>query len=195
MSTTVEAGQVWADNDKRTLGRTFRVVKVDETHASCIVLTPPDDFPNQKVGNTTRIRLSSFKPTSTGYVLLTDAEEPEGADETATPHGGDETAVQVIAQYIAECAQITVEQAAPQAMELVERLSAARVMCVELPEVALDQFDDPAVRLGRDAKVVALDSDRIGLIDIATPFPVEQVLAVTAALLAVHEHVTETAGR
>ena len=115
-------------------------------------------------------------------------------DET-TPVAGDQIAIQVIAEYIAECAQITVEQATDQAIELVGRLTESRIACVALPEVAPDQFDDPAVRLGRDAKVVALDPDRITLIDIPTPFAIEQVPTVAAALLAVHAHVTEADGQ
>ncbi|WP_137876530.1 hypothetical protein [Rhodococcus sp. Q] len=42
-------------------------------------------------------------------------------DET-TLVAGDQIAIQVIAEYIAECAQITVEQATDQAIELVGRL-------------------------------------------------------------------------
>lgn len=56
---TVRAGQVWADNDKRSRGRR---VNVDEHHA----------LVQSSTGTRTRIRLDRFRPNSTGYRLLTD---------------------------------------------------------------------------------------------------------------------------
>lgn len=79
MSTEVKRGQVWADNDRRSNGRTVRVLRVDETHAVVTVLTARKSAPpaerQRAVGAERRIRLDRFKPTSTGYRLI---EEPEG---------------------------------------------------------------------------------------------------------------------
>lgn len=81
----VRAGQVWADNDSRVTGRTIRVDEVDATHATCTILTNDAttqgnlDNPSQasyqpkdRRGATTRIAIKRFRPTSTGYRLLTD---------------------------------------------------------------------------------------------------------------------------
>ena len=93
-SPTVEAGQVWADNDARSAGRTLRVVYVGVTHAECVVITNSDHtdqqitraaaraalgiatgyVPPDTRGKTSRIALSRFRPTSTGYRLDTAAE-------------------------------------------------------------------------------------------------------------------------
>lgn len=55
----VQVGQVWQDNDKRSNYRRGRVTEVDETHARV-------DW-----GRTaTRVKLTRFKPTSTGYRLV-----------------------------------------------------------------------------------------------------------------------------
>lgn len=57
----VRIGQIWADNDKRSAGRRVEVVAVDEKHATV-----------KAAGGKrlTRIRLDRFKPTSTGYTLV-----------------------------------------------------------------------------------------------------------------------------
>ena len=62
MTTDVKPGQIWADNDKRSHGRTIKVLEVDETHA--LVQSPTG------LGRKTKIRLSRFRPDSTGYRLL-----------------------------------------------------------------------------------------------------------------------------
>lgn len=71
----VERGQVWADNDPRSKGRTVRVLRVEETYAVVTVLTARDsahDAERQRaVGAERRIRLARFTPTSTGYRLVT----------------------------------------------------------------------------------------------------------------------------
>jgi hypothetical protein len=62
-TTPVEPGQVWADNDKRGYGRQVTVQSIDETHA-----TVTDGK------RTSRIRLNRFRPTSTGYRLVLNAD-------------------------------------------------------------------------------------------------------------------------
>jgi hypothetical protein len=76
----VKPGQIWADNDWRSKGRTLRVDSVDEVHATCTVLTNSDDVQSRidssswgfsdTRGKVRRIRLDRFRPTSTGYRLL-----------------------------------------------------------------------------------------------------------------------------
>jgi hypothetical protein len=70
----VRVGQVWADNDPRSAGRTLRVFFVTSTHAGCQVLSVARNVSERQVGKTTTISLSRFKPNSTGYRLITDAE-------------------------------------------------------------------------------------------------------------------------
>ncbi|WP_435059419.1 hypothetical protein [Streptomyces sp. bgisy060] len=64
----VRVGQVWADNDKRSEGRTVRVDEINVRYAYCTVLTPPT--PGGRTGQRTRIALERMRPTSTGYRLL-----------------------------------------------------------------------------------------------------------------------------
>ncbi|MEU3046183.1 hypothetical protein ABZ705_06545 [Streptomyces sp. NPDC006984] len=64
----VRGGQVWADNDKRSGGRTVRVDEVDVRYAYCTVLTSAT--PGGSTGQRTRIALERMRPTSTGYRLL-----------------------------------------------------------------------------------------------------------------------------
>ncbi|MFF2566747.1 hypothetical protein [Streptomyces sp. NPDC058084] len=61
-------GQVWADNDRRSAGRTVRVDEVDTRYAYCTVLTAAT--PGGRTGQRTRIALERMRPTSTGYRLL-----------------------------------------------------------------------------------------------------------------------------
>jgi hypothetical protein len=77
----VRVGQVWADNDKRSQGRTLRVDHIGcedsdgyevPPYAACTVLT---NKPGCRTGHQVAIRLARFKPTSTGYRLVS---EPEG---------------------------------------------------------------------------------------------------------------------
>jgi len=76
----VRPGQVWADNDLRAVGRTLRVERVEDGKAICVILTNRDatdpDSPWQQDarGRTTRISLSRFRPTSTGYRLVRDSQ-------------------------------------------------------------------------------------------------------------------------
>jgi ABC-type phosphate transport system auxiliary subunit len=81
--TTVEPGQIWADNDKRSEGRTVRVERIEDGSAVCTILTNRDAaqrdldrgsvWVNDMRGRTTRISLSRFKPTNTGYRLVQEA--------------------------------------------------------------------------------------------------------------------------
>jgi hypothetical protein len=67
---TVRVNSVWADNDKRCEGRRVRVVEIDATHATVV----PVDI-RARYARRTRIRLDRFRPTSTGYRLVSDAPE------------------------------------------------------------------------------------------------------------------------
>lgn len=60
----VKVGQIWADNDKRLNGRRIKVLEVGDTHAT--VASPTG------IGPHTKIRLTRFRPISTGYRLLED---------------------------------------------------------------------------------------------------------------------------
>ncbi len=61
----VEVGQVWADNDWRSTGRTVMVMEVQGDKAICAVA-----WPGHKVRKRTTIALRRFRPSSTGYRLL-----------------------------------------------------------------------------------------------------------------------------
>lgn len=74
MSNEVQIGQVWADNDTRTEGRTVKVEEINGDKAVCRVLAPPFDYPQGRVGHTTKIAIRRFKPTSTGYRLIREAD-------------------------------------------------------------------------------------------------------------------------
>ena len=69
---TVRVGQVWADNDKRSHGRRVRVVELDGTHAIVTQVDIRGVVDSRRRERRTRIRLDRFKPTSTGYRLVTD---------------------------------------------------------------------------------------------------------------------------
>lgn len=69
----VQPGQIWADNDPRSTGRHIRVLTVDETHADVEQHLPRRHSP-AKPSRTTRIRLDRFRPTSTGYRLVRNAD-------------------------------------------------------------------------------------------------------------------------
>jgi hypothetical protein len=73
----VKVGQVWADNDKRSEGRHVRVVAIERLHRRAVVrrCSSTGEFTGAQV---TRIRLERFKPTSTGYRLVSDPENVEG---------------------------------------------------------------------------------------------------------------------
>ncbi len=66
----VRPGQVWADNDPRSVGRTLRVVAVGRNAARCVVLTPAKGGSPHTVGRVSMIALDRFRPVSNGYRLL-----------------------------------------------------------------------------------------------------------------------------
>lgn len=82
----VRPGQIWADNDRRSAGRTLRVDAVEDGKVTCTVLTNSDalqavlDTPvnlrqytaKDARGLVTRIAQRRFVATSTGYALVTD---------------------------------------------------------------------------------------------------------------------------
>lgn len=70
----IAPGQVWADNDARSRGRTGLVNTIDGDKAVCTVLAPTYDNPEGRSGHTVRILLRRFKPTSTGFRLIREAD-------------------------------------------------------------------------------------------------------------------------
>lgn len=70
--TDVKVGQVWADNDWRSQGRTVRIVAIGVQRATVEVLTVVGGAPARNPRQT-RVRLARFKPTSTGYRLIEEA--------------------------------------------------------------------------------------------------------------------------
>jgi hypothetical protein len=76
----VKPGQIWADNDKRSAGRQVRVVEVGNTYATVEAYIPPAaQHLHSKPPRRSRILLTRFRPTSTGYRLVQDAEEAPDA--------------------------------------------------------------------------------------------------------------------
>jgi hypothetical protein len=85
----VRIGQVWADNDKRGYGRRVRVIAIEPAQpggphknpvpARAVVelVDARKNWPDTKPGRRTRIRLDRFRPTSTGYRLVSDAPTSE----------------------------------------------------------------------------------------------------------------------
>ena len=86
----VKPGQVWADNDPRSAGRTIRVESIDGAKAVCTVVSNATDTQEHldsyaqlrrrpilldTRARTTRISLSRFTPTRTGYRLVSDPED------------------------------------------------------------------------------------------------------------------------
>lgn len=85
----VKPGQIWADNDLRSKGRTLEVISVYQSRiadsvAVCKILTNEEETqrlidnpqgsyaPKDRRGKTTTIKVRRFKPTSTGYRLIQD---------------------------------------------------------------------------------------------------------------------------
>ncbi|GHE33247.1 hypothetical protein GCM10017673_40220 [Streptosporangium violaceochromogenes] len=71
----VRVGQVWADNDRRSTGRKVRVEEIHGTHAVVVQVDSRGVVDSRMPVRRTRIRLDRFRPTSTGYRLITDAPE------------------------------------------------------------------------------------------------------------------------
>lgn len=72
----VRPGQVWADNDPRSAGRTVRIESIDisgdEPVAICTVLSLARNVCTG-MGSIKKIKVRRFRPVSSGYVLVTDA--------------------------------------------------------------------------------------------------------------------------
>ena len=66
----VHPGQIWADNDPRSAGRTLRVVAVGKNSARCVVLTHATGGSPHTIGRVTMIALDRFRPVSNGYRLV-----------------------------------------------------------------------------------------------------------------------------
>lgn len=66
----VKPGQVWEDVDPRMHGRQFKVRDIDETHATVVITRPNEQASTTRI--VYRIKLTRFKPTSTGYRLIQD---------------------------------------------------------------------------------------------------------------------------
>ena len=74
IETQVKVGQVWKDNDKRGPQRYIRVVSIEGDKATCarVMFGTPGEFVDSPVKVKTKIALRRFRPTSTGYVLVTE---------------------------------------------------------------------------------------------------------------------------
>jgi hypothetical protein len=70
---TPAVDQIWQDNDKRGYGRRVRIVEIGETHATVEEVIGRDHVPAQP-GRRTRIRLDRFRPISSGYRYIGEAE-------------------------------------------------------------------------------------------------------------------------
>jgi len=89
----VKPGQVWADNDKRGYGRQVRVLEVHREMADgtpfyigyAIVeqVAHGDPVRAHNNGRRSKIRLDRFKPTSTGYRLVSALEQNTGGTRDA----------------------------------------------------------------------------------------------------------------
>ncbi|MEU4772945.1 hypothetical protein [Micromonospora sp. NPDC023644] len=82
---TVRPGQVWADNDPRGYGRQIRVIAIEPAQPAkphhravparaLVEQVTARTHDDGQPGRRTRIRLDRFRPTSTGYRLVQDAE-------------------------------------------------------------------------------------------------------------------------
>lgn len=76
----VRVGQVWADNDKRSVGRRVRILELPppEPCKSARALVVQCDCAGRAIRTNgrerrTRIAINRFRPTSTGYRLEVDA--------------------------------------------------------------------------------------------------------------------------
>lgn len=56
----IEIGQVWADRDPRSGGRTVEVMEIGETHAKVRMNTTARNVSRQAIGRRTTVRLDRF---------------------------------------------------------------------------------------------------------------------------------------
>jgi hypothetical protein len=73
----VKVGQIWKDNDKRTVNRYVVVRKIEDGCAICIRCNA-DGLIVSQTTHLTSIRLDRFRPTSTGYIIF---KQPAGPQE------------------------------------------------------------------------------------------------------------------
>lgn len=67
----VRVGQVWEDMDKRGYGRHVKVIEVSGNVATVEQVSARVGY-DDKPGRRTKIKVDRFRPTSTGYRLVTD---------------------------------------------------------------------------------------------------------------------------
>lgn len=67
----VAVGQIWADNDRRSKGRTVRVVGIEANRVSVETVTGVGGKPAPK-RKPASILLNRFRPNSTGYSFVSD---------------------------------------------------------------------------------------------------------------------------
>lgn len=85
-TTEPSVGQIWADNDKRSIGRKIRIDAIEGDIAHCTVVADRDNPTRHKgrynfarpagwspVGHKTRISVRRMRPTSNGYRPVADA--------------------------------------------------------------------------------------------------------------------------
>ncbi len=73
MTPVPKIGQIWADNDPRSKGRTIRIVSVNERFVQAETLTPAKGYISEtSTGRITRIRVDRLRPSTTGYRLMQD---------------------------------------------------------------------------------------------------------------------------
>lgn len=67
----VQVGQVWADADPRSAGRTFEIVEVADGYARGKILSVERNVSAKMVGRTTRkMAVNRFAPANRGYKLV-----------------------------------------------------------------------------------------------------------------------------
>ena len=69
----VAIGQIWADNDWRSKGRTVRIIDIGATRVTVETVTAVGGGPTLRPTKT-RILRNRFRPISTGYILVSDSE-------------------------------------------------------------------------------------------------------------------------
>lgn len=74
---TVRPGQIWANNDPRMAGHTVRILEIRPSLlpkagpvAVCRIETVARNVSKDRVGKTTKIRVSRFRPGRRGYRKL-----------------------------------------------------------------------------------------------------------------------------
>lgn len=81
MPFVVEPGQIYADNDPRSEGRTLLVEKLDGVYADCLILTDrklQDLTGGSQVGKPTRIKIRRLYPNARGYRLIEEPQQRHG---------------------------------------------------------------------------------------------------------------------